>query len=389
MNKYKYYVHRIPNIGDSSIYRLLSVFKDEKSIYEAALREDPDLLHILNSDTRYRRRGQEAVEYTKAVDLDRDYTRMLEQDIRFITHDHPEYPRRLRILNPMPYAIYVKGQLPEDDIPAVAIIGARQCSEYGTFTANAFGEALASHGINIISGMARGIDGISQRGALKSHGRTFGVLGSGVDVCYPLCNIKLYNEIQENGGILSIFPPGSAPRKQQFPERNKIVAALSDIVLVVEARLKSGTSITIDLSMSLGKEVYAVPGRLTDRLSDGCNLLLREGAGVALSPEDILRELTVLWNREFPQDESMSQNSIKNVSHFRTPKDIGVLKYLDTQPLSLDEIHAKRAKKERGCDITSTMAELISLCIEGRVIQIGTNYFQKSLPSMASESTAN
>ena len=165
--------------------------------------------------------------------------------------------------------------------------------------ARAFGGELAKAGVAVISGMARGIDGLGQQAALEQGGRTYAVLGCGADVCYPASNRKLYQEIVEKGGgILSVFPPGTPPVKGQFPERNRIVAGLADLVLVVEARQKSGTLITVDMALEQGKNVYAVPGRLTDRLSDGCNLLIRQGAGIALAPGDILAELKLLGNRK-------------------------------------------------------------------------------------------
>lgn len=379
MEKYKYYLHRLPNIGDRSIEKLLKVFGTPEIIYKEALKENPELINLLNVDAHFMHRGEKAVEFTRKCNPEKDYEAMLNQNIRFISKDDEEFPERLNILSPVPYAIYVKGSIPENTVPAIAVIGARQCSEYGTFVANAFGEALASSNINIISGMARGVDGISQRGALNVNGKTYAVLGSGVDVCYPLCNFKLYNEIQQNGGILSLFPPGTEPKKSLFPERNKVVAALSDLVLVIEARLKSGTSITIDLAMNMGKEIYAVPGRLTDRLSDGCNLLIRDGAGVALSPEDIIRELTLIWNRRYPEDNSMSQNTIGFVNKFKPPKDEGLMKYLDINPISIDEIHSKRLLDEPNCSISNTMSELIGLCLEEKAIQVGSNFFQKKM----------
>lgn len=140
--------------------------------------------------------------------------------------------------------------------------------------------------------MARGIDSISQEAALQAGGRTYAVLGCGVDICYPKSSRRLYEQILEQGGILSTFPPGTEPIKRLFPERNRIVSGLADVILVVEARQKSGTFITVDMALEQGREVYAIPGRLTDRLSDGCNLLLQQGALIAVSPKDLLQHLS-------------------------------------------------------------------------------------------------
>ena len=172
------------------------------------------------------------------------------------------------------------------------MIGARECSEYGIYVAKNFAKELGAHGIPVISGMARGIDSISQEAALQGGGRTYAVLGCGVDICYPKSSRRLYEQILERGGILSTFPPGTEPIKRLFPERNRIVSGLADVILVVEARQKSGTFITVDMALEQGREVYAIPGRLTDRLSDGCNLLLQQGALIAVSPKDLLQHLS-------------------------------------------------------------------------------------------------
>jgi len=195
-----------------------------------------------------------------------------------------------------------------------------------------------------------------------------------VDICYPKSNRKLYQEIIETGGgILSTFPPGTQPIKRQFPERNRIVAGLSDLLLVVEARLKSGTWITVDMALEQGKSVYAVPGRLTDRLSDGCNFLISQGAEIALTPEDILAEFDILQNRK-----GMERKSIKCENKESGDKvQMQILKLLDTYPKAVDEIF--EAMKIRGSQIelSELLERLIHLCIEKKAKQTGGSYFSK------------
>lgn len=375
MDKYQLWLSSLPNVGSASIYRLLEEYGNPFLLYEAVRKKEGRVAELLN-DTRHSKRAEAVFEFTKKYDTDVRFEDMMRKDISFVTYEEQTYPKRLRILNPEPYALFYSGRLPEDDIPAVAIIGARECSEYGTFVANAFGEGIAMAGVNIISGMARGVDGISQRGALNVGGNTFAVLGSGVDVCYPAGNFKLYREIKEKGGILSLMPPGTQPQKALFPERNKIVSALSDIVLVVEARQKSGTSITVECAMNQNKEVYAVPGRLTDRLSDGCNVLIREGAGIALSPEDILNELSVIWNQKNLNTTcSIDTKKLEGKKRWIPPEDEGVIKYVDFNPLPAERIHEKRTADEPEVPLCQTMSELMLLCVEGRVTQVGSGYF--------------
>ncbi|MDO4803842.1 MAG: DNA-processing protein DprA [Lachnospiraceae bacterium] len=215
----------------------------------------------------------------------------MQEEMRYINRNSDQYPARLRDLPHMPDGLYVKGNLPDDNAPSVAIVGARMCSGYGRNTAFAFGKKMAECGISVISGMAIGIDGAAQEGALAGGGKTFAVLGCGADVCYPRSNINLYSQLPQHGGIISEFEPGTKPFPYNFPLRNRLISALSDVVVVVEAREKSGSLITVDYALEQGKSVYAVPGRVGDALSDGCNYLIAQGAGIAWSAEAILEEI--------------------------------------------------------------------------------------------------
>ncbi len=203
----------------------------------------------------------------------------------------PSYPKRLAILPDAPDTLYYIGSLPDDMKPTVGIVGARLCDLYGKKTAEEFGRILAQNDVQIISGMAIGIDSLSQKGALSAKGKTFAVLGSGVDVCYPPGNQALYDELCTKGGVISEQTPGTPPLKHNFPLRNRLISAFSDILLVVEAKEKSGSLITVDYALEQGKSVFAIPGRVGDLLSDGCNRLIAQGAGIAYSPEAILDEL--------------------------------------------------------------------------------------------------
>ena len=206
------------------------------------------------------------------------------------------FPSRLRFIPDPPFGIYCRGPLlPPDpppfpglESPAAAVIGARLASGYGREQARRFSYRMASRGITIISGMARGIDGIAQTAALDAGGRSYAVLGCGVDICYPEENRSLYDRLLQQGGILSEYPPGTPPEARLFPLRNRIISGLADAVLVIEARKKSGTLITVDMALEQGRDVFALPGRVSDSLSDGCNRLIRQGAAPATCPEDLL-----------------------------------------------------------------------------------------------------
>lgn len=366
--EFEYWLHNLPGIGDRTIEKLLSAFGNARRIYEASAAE---LEMVLGK----KEPAKGVVSFKKAWDLQGEYEELLKKDIAFLTAEDKAYPEKLRKLAHPPFGVYCRGRMPPEEKPAVAVIGARECSQYGVYMAEAFGKALAEAGVSVISGMARGIDGISQQAALSAGGCTWAVLGCGVDVCYPASNRSLYEQILEKkGGILSVVPPGTEPIKRLFPERNRIVAGLCDVLLVVEARQKSGTWITVDMALEQGKSVYAIPGRLTDRLSDGCNMLIKQGAGVALSPEDVLAEIAVLWNRKGRIPTDTKENVIQKEEKITS----GILRYLDYNPKSSEEIWSEMLAKGEGKTLPEVLNQLVELCIQGRAKQVAGNYFIKT-----------
>lgn len=210
--------------------------------------------------------------------------------IRFMTYGDGEYPEKLLEIPDPPFCLFCIGRMP-DDRPSVSIIGARNATPYGREQARVFGGTLARYGMNVISGMARGIDGIAGRAALDAGGYSAAVLGCGADICYPSDNKDLYERLCQDGGVISEYMPGTSAQARLFPLRNRIISGLSDVVLVIEAAQKSGTLITVDMALDQNREIYALPGRVTDVRSGGCNRLIRQGAGIAASPEDIVIDL--------------------------------------------------------------------------------------------------
>ena len=200
-------------------------------------------------------------------DVQERWGKLQEEGIGFVCVEEARYPQKLRRISATPYALYYIGRLPDETRKSVAIVGARTRSAYGS---------------QITGKLAR---------ALAQNGDTYAVLGCGVDVCYPKRNRYLYEKMQDQGGILSEYPPGTPPLPGYFPQRNRIIAGLADYVIVMEARKKSGSLITADYAMEQGKEVYALPGRVTDALSEGTNHLIQQGAGIFVSVEDFLQEL--------------------------------------------------------------------------------------------------
>ncbi len=292
------------------------------------------------------------------------------EEIRCLTPLHPEYPERLRNIPNPPRKIYVRGRLPREDRPTVGIIGSRSASAYGVGTAEAFSAVLSEAGVQVISGMARGIDGIAQRTAIQRGHSSFGVLGCGVDVIYPKENGDIFEKILEKGGLISEYPPGTEPLARLFPSRNRLIAGLADLLLVVEARVRSGTSITVRWALEQGKDIYAVPGRITDPMSAGCNRLIRDGAGMALSPECILEALQIYGKGdggESPEDRGLPPAKI----HLAKPEKM-VYIALDLYPKTLGEL-----SQSTGLQVPELLHILLELELRGLAASTGQNCYYK------------
>lgn len=210
-----------------------------------------------------------------------------EKGILFISHEHTMYPKRLMGVPDKPFGLFYRGKLPLEERKTIAVVGARMCTRRGKEWAEQIAAGIAKAGGQVISGAAYGIDGAAQWSALSNGGMSFGVLGCGADRCYPAGHAGLFERLALEGGIISEFPPGTAPMRMHFPMRNRIISGLSDVVVVVEARQKSGSLITAEFAAEQGRSVMAVPGRPEDELSKGCNELISQGAGLILSAESL------------------------------------------------------------------------------------------------------
>jgi len=213
---------------------------------------------------------------------------LLQSRVFVLTYIDNEYPKRLLDLPDPPLVLFCRGSSRLLAGPAIGIVGARKASPYGLRTARSFARHVAGQGVAVVSGLALGIDGAAHRGALEAHGPTISVLGSGLDRIYPAAHAPLAGKIAQEGLLLSEYPPDTPPARHRFPERNRIVSALSDRLLVVEAGEKSGSLITAGFSLELGRDVFCVPGDLDRPVSRGTNRLIADGAIPALEPEDLL-----------------------------------------------------------------------------------------------------
>lgn len=320
------------------------------------------------------RKGSERfIQHKKRYSPQKVWNYMSEIGISYTCCMEPGFPEKFAGIPDPPFGIFYKGRLPKPDVPAVAMIGARKCSAYGKYMAEQFAAAFAQAGVDVISGMARGIDSISQESAVKAGGSSYAVLGCGVDIIYPKENGRLYHQLAENGGILSEYPPRMQPKPVLFPPRNRIISALSDVVVVVEARGKSGTLITVDMALEQGKEVYAIPGRCTDELSMGCNRLLRQGAQAAVSPEDVI--LDMHWERTGALSRLQERKAQKELVEKNLSGNAkGIYAVLGGLPLTQDEIVAKLREKKDMASVPQICQGLVELELKGLVTSCNRQY---------------
>lgn len=246
----------------------------------------------------------------KTPDWEREIARAEKMKIKIVTEADAEYPQQLRNIPSPPLALYVAGSVEALSKSAVALVGTRHSTEYGRDVAERFAFGLAKRGWCVVSGLARGIDACAHRGALAAEGVTVGVLGGALDMFYPNENRALAREMVEKGGcVTSEFPFGRAPDVQTFPQRNRIVSGLAKGVVAVECPIHSGTLITCTRAVEQGRAVMAVPGRIDWRTSEGCHHLIREGARMVTSVDDIVEELTPLSARAKQADSSSARNA--------------------------------------------------------------------------------
>jgi DNA processing protein len=309
------------DMWNNKMHMLLQEFESPREIYNASEKSLKSLGNIKDKDIDILMRHKKEFDVEKAKEM------LNKKNINFTYYNSKNFPDKLKRIPSSPLVLFYKGKLPESTNKTVAIVGARVCTEYGRSVAYKIAKELSLNGVCVISGLARGIDSMAHIGCIDGDSCTYAVLGCGVDICYPRENIEVFNNILNKGGIISEYIPGSEPLAYRFPERNRIIAGLADVVIMIEAKEKSGSFITIDHALEQGKTVYALPGRLTDPLSVGCNRLIVDGAVPLVSSEQILQELRV---------EKIKENKKNN---FFLEKEYEVLySCLGLVPVSIDEL---------------------------------------------------
>lgn len=322
--KYDIWLTEVPGIGPRKTEYILASCGSAEECYFMKEQHLRNIYGLSDADV------DAIVESRKKADPEREYERIVKTGVSFLRKDDPRFPEAFRHLSDPPHLIYFYGRLPEPERAAVAIVGSRTCSDYGRAMARTIASSLAGAGVTVISGMASGIDTAGHAGALAAGGETVAVLGCGPDICYPRSSKNIYQEIKEQGAVLSEYAPGTEPCARFFPVRNRLISALSDAVLVIEARIRSGALITADYALEQGKEIYALPGRIIDPLSGGTNRLIKQGATPIVSVEELLLDLRIS-DQKFHEKSEHSKNLLDK-------KESKVYSFLDFVPVGMDEL---------------------------------------------------
>jgi len=276
---------RVKGLGGVGFKKLASSFGDPTEAFFASTAE------LEQVEGLHREAIHGLVNFSGWVEVDDELRRIRDAGVSLVRFTSPQYPARLRMIADPPPCLYLKGEFRAEDERAVAIVGSRSASDYGRRVARDLARGLASFGFTVVSGMARGIDGAAHESALKTGGRTIAVLGSGVERAYPPEHEPLYHRISETGAVVSELPVGTRPMAFNFPARNRLISGLSLGVVVVEATEKSGSLITAALALEQGREVFAVPGEAGASRSRGAHRLIRQGAKLVETVDDIVEEI--------------------------------------------------------------------------------------------------
>ncbi len=293
----------------------------------------------------------------RQVNLESVWEKIEKQGIKVLTWEDEAYPRHLEEIDQPPPVLYLRGALVEEDAWAVAVVGTRRITPYGRQVAEDLAAYLAHNGVTVVSGLARGVDAVAHSAAVSAGGRTLAVLGCGVDRIYPPENSRLADQIMAQGGLLSDYPPGTAPDSANFPPRNRIISGLSLATVVVEAGEESGALITASFAAEQGREVFAVPGNIYAPQCKGTNRLILEGAHPLLQVQEVLEALNLTMVHQ--------QQAARKV----LPADAteaSLLSVLGSEPIHMDEICA-----QAGLPIEKVSATLALMELKGMVRQVG------------------
>lgn len=354
--------NKVHGIGPSRLEKLILAFGDIEEAWKASSSE-------LEKTGLGRRYVKELVNSRAELDLDMEMREIEEAGFHVVTWDDESYPKRLREISAAPPVLYVWGEISSGDRWATAIVGTRRPTSYGRTVTQELATALALSGVTVVSGLARGIDGLSHNAVLEAGGRTLAVLGSGLDQIYPPEHRNLAERIASRGAVVSDYPLGTRPEGRNFPPRNRIISGLSLAVVIVEAGEGSGALITADFAAEQGRDLYAVPGSIYSRASRGTNSLIQAGARSLTSVDDLLEGLNLdLIARHERAGQELPEDA----------KERSVFETLASDPIHVDEIQVRC-----GLPVSDVTAALAMLELKGRVRQVGGMQYVRARESRA------
>ncbi len=383
MNDYEYalWMSSITSLELSDKFKLLRFFGSPYEVFNVSN-------DTLDKTIFSEKIKQEIDKSRKQFRPDKIMNRLYENGVTYICSNDKNFPEKLKNLYNPPIGLFFKGRLPDSGLPSVAVIGARNCSSYGKTIAEEFSGKLGKAGCQIISGLACGIDGYSHRAALDANAYTLGILGTGPDIIYPAQNSDLYHEMKERGGLVTEYYIGTPGIRNHFPERNRLISGFADVILVIEAKKKSGTMITVDNALEQGKDVFVIPGRIGDELSEGCMEMAKAGAGIVLSPAEILATFDFADNQQiikendeqyafkFDSIDEFSENSKKNRDLTLEKDEIILYALLSFEPIHVDELVEKS-----GMTYYNVLKKIMNLVLKGCIKESSPGFYVKKIQS--------
>lgn len=356
------YLHSLNGIGWKTISRLHSYLDSLNRLYDI---QPLELSMTTGIELQQAEKIRDALQSGKVTAFNQLVKKWKEKGINILTYLDPDYPQYLKEIAQPPWVIYTIGRKELLQQLSIAMVGTRNPTNYGKIVANKLAKELVESGFVVVSGLARGIDSISHSGAISANGPTIAVLGSGIDVIYPSENKKLYNEIVAKGLIISEYPPNTAPHPGFFPQRNRIISGLAYGTIIVEASMKSGSLITAQFALDQSREVFAVPGPITSKQSLGTNSLIKQGAKLVQTIDDILEEFPYISLNGGGQKSSLTEKL--------TDSEALVYELIDYNPIHIDEIYSKL-----DLNLSEIYEALFSLQLKNMIKQVsGGSYIQE------------
>ena len=353
----------VGGVGDISIKNLFGRFQSAQAVFKASKKD----LTLVDGITE--KQIVSIKDFNDWDQVDKELEKVEKRRIKLLPLNDSNYPDSLlQTYNPPPL-LYIRGEMIPEDMNSIAIVGSRLPNKYGRTVTETLSGELASMGVTIVSGMARGVDSLAQSKALKMGGRTIGVLGCGLDIYYPPENDKLYDAVAQNGALLSEFALGTPPISHNFPQRNRIISGISLGVVVVQASEKSGSLISASFALDQNKEVFAVPGNIDNKLSRGTNWLIKKGAKLVETVDDIISEVDAL--RTLKDTGLFEEDRNQKILDSLTQNQKEVFSVLSREPQHIDELI-----KLTGFESSNLLSILLTLELNDYVAQLPGKHFQ-------------